>query len=179
MPARCRALTGPIGTICDRRLVHNDLVSHGARPTLASARSLCDLRGAVDVGNGEARTWAAVARVSLSRAQGDVAETRRRCIDALEVARRSEYRLGLGLSVFELGQVLLIDGEWAAGVTLLAAVNSRPPWLRLFLHRPQERSPDLDRARAALGDAPYEHAWAKGKAMTLDAAVAYALAVDR
>jgi tetratricopeptide (TPR) repeat protein len=75
-------------------------------------------------------------------------------------------------------EIEVARGKWVRGVTLLALdhrMQDHATWKGLLTPYHRRRvDAALEQARSALGDAEFEAAWAKGSAMTLEAAVAYA-----
>jgi hypothetical protein len=84
----------------------------------------------------------------------------------------------LGLAY--LGHRAVDQGRHAAGVRLLAAVETEYPHYAIFasiqpLAHPAERAKATAVARAALGEEAFADAWAEGLAMKLESAVELAL----
>jgi hypothetical protein len=80
-----------------------------------------------------------------------------------------------------VGQLQIGRGEYAQGVRLLAVGESDGPRagsLRALLYQmpPEQREACLASARSALGETAFHAAWAEGKAMATDQAVAAACA---
>ena len=119
----------------------------------------------------------ALERGSLARAEGRSAEARTQIHGALRrLHRRGEGGL-LRSAVCLAGLLEVTRGAPARGVTLLGA-GAGGEGLIGTVHMPDVRAEApafLERARAALGEAAFAAAWAAGRALSLDQAVAYAL----
>src|SRR5262249_31857099 len=126
------------------------------------------------------RDLLALARGGLARAEGRAAEARAHLHGALRrIHRRGEGALLLSAACLA-GTLEIARGAPARGVTLLAAgaaAGGEGPIGIISVPEVRVEAPDfLARARQTLGEAAYEAAWATGRAMTPEQAVAYALA---
>jgi non-specific serine/threonine protein kinase len=152
----------------------------GARAVLAS---LCAEAGPWDAGRSlggrfnfhEPARWA---RANLARDEGRLAEARRLLRRSLEDLRRRGEVDQLPAPLGMAGLLAIAAGAAARGVALLAACA--PPAGPIgTVHVPELRleAPGfLARARATLGAAGYAAAWARGRRLILQEAVALALA---
>ena len=117
-------------------------------------------------------------RGNLARADGRYAEACAHLHGALRrIHRRGEGAL-LRSAVCLAGLLEVARGAPARGVTLLAAGAAGEGPIGT-VHMPEVRAEapgSLEQARQALGEVAYRVAWAAGQAMTLEQAVAEALA---
>jgi tetratricopeptide (TPR) repeat protein len=115
----------------------------------------------------------------LARAEGDNKRAMALAGEALTIFHASAVPRGVRMSLGNLGVLAVEADRVRLGVYLLAAASSIGDVDRVFwrMHddtRVYEAAKDV--ARTALGDREFELAWAEGQRMTLDQAVAYALA---
>jgi tetratricopeptide (TPR) repeat protein len=99
---------------------------------------------------------------------------------ALRHYRQLGSQPGLSFVVQRLGMLAIRMGNEHRGVRLVAATHDIGEGV-LRVHAPElphERRAALDRACAALGEAAFAAAWAAGEALTLEEAVAEALAEE-
>jgi non-specific serine/threonine protein kinase len=132
-----------------------------------------------------AGTWAHVVRLehaNQARAAGQFDEARAIITDGLRRRHQGVDRAPVHVTdvIAMLGTCEIAAGAHARGVTLLgAASNDEGPIGTVQMPDVRVEAPIyLERARAALGEIAYASAWAEGKAMTLDQALAYALLQD-
>jgi predicted ATPase len=114
---------------------------------------------------------------SLARAEGRYDEARAHFHGALRRLRRRGEGGLLGSAACMAGMLEIARGEAARGVTLLAAgAGGAGPIGTVHVPAVRAEAPGfLERARQALGEAGYAAAWAAGRAMPLEQAIAYAL----
>jgi predicted ATPase/DNA-binding CsgD family transcriptional regulator len=176
--------------------------AHGSRYSLrpglfltAIDRLTGDLRGAraaLEALSAEADAWDATgsqlfrfnfheparwALANLARDEGRFDEARCLLALSLEDLRRDGEAGQLWAPACMAGLLAIAAGGAARGVALLAAFAS-PTGLIGTVHVPELRveAPQfLERARAALGEAAYQAAWARGRGLTLQEAVDLAL----
>jgi predicted ATPase/DNA-binding CsgD family transcriptional regulator len=141
--------------------------------------SLAILRGL------EAREALGLALLGLAhvvRKEGDRARLRLLLAESIALLREVGSP-GIADWLSFVGQVQVDQAEYASGVRLLAAgcesVGPRVGSLRalLYLMPSEERDAHLATARSAMGEAAFQHAWAAGQAMTIQHAIAEALAM--
>jgi DNA-binding CsgD family transcriptional regulator len=115
---------------------------------------------------------------SLDRENGDFAAS---------AARLREMIAGAGVSLnpaqvlFALAGLAGLAAAWGdarASVRLFGATATHPASHGGLLGNEGYGTDDLAAARAALGDAAFATAWAEGERMSLDEAIAYALALE-
>jgi hypothetical protein len=111
------------------------------------------------------------------RAEGRYAEARTHLHGALRAIRRRGEGGLLRSAVCLAGLLEIARGVAARGVTLLAAgAGGEGPIGTVHMPDVRAEAPaHLERARAALGAADFAAAWAAGRALPLEQAVAFAL----
>jgi tetratricopeptide (TPR) repeat protein len=148
--------------------------------SLAISRPLGDLR---------AMAIAQSTLGALARYQGDLETARARYGESIRLHHRMGNRGELMLCLVGLGCVEIVTGEngrrpdteaeawFARGARLFGAAEGlrrATGWVVRSIHR-DDYPRRASAARVALGEAAFAAAWAEGRAMSLDAAVAYAL----
>jgi tetratricopeptide (TPR) repeat protein len=116
----------------------------------------------------------------LASAEEDYAKARALYQESLIVARETKHMRAIVLGLAGLGTVEVEHGRPQRGAILLGAAEAElqamQPLLTPADRQPYERA--LGAARAQLGDDAYVQAREKGRAMSLEQAVAYALEED-
>jgi hypothetical protein len=114
---------------------------------------------------------------NLARAEGDLARARRLWAESAGLARhRPGHRLLVAWTLGNAGALLALAGDDRRAVHLLGAAAAAHPSFPLSLD-PDEREAcraSQAAARAALGEAAFEAAWAAGRAMAPEGALAAA-----
>lgn len=109
--------------------------------------------------------------------EGEQDEARERLSEALRIRNECGLRPALAQTLEALGWVAAAEGRGERGAQLLGCAEELREALGTVIY-PVDR-PDheeaVGRARADLDEGPFEAAWAKGRAMSLDNAVALAL----
>jgi tetratricopeptide (TPR) repeat protein len=115
----------------------------------------------------------------LTQKEGDVDRAASLLRQSLTVWRDLGDRAGLSAAVGFLGVLAISQGAHRTAVRLLGAVGPGPA-LSLPLTPDDRRAyaESLTAARRALGEDAFAAAWAEGQAMTVEQAIAYALAED-
>jgi hypothetical protein len=120
------------------------------------------------------------ALANLARAEGRFDEARARLVEDLRSLQTAGNLLQVCEQLGVMGILAVAQGEYARGVRLIA-VQPAITGVIGSVHAPDVRiegEAALAGARAALGEAAFAAAWAEGQAMTLEEAVAEALAED-
>jgi tetratricopeptide (TPR) repeat protein len=144
----------------------------------ARARSLHQESVAVSGSSVERRLVAGFLRdlAAAARAQGDLEEAWGRLTESLSIERLAPHRLGVAQCLERLAPVLAAQGHAERAARLLGAAGAIREEIQAAL-APIERD-GYERGRAlvreALGEEAFAAAWAAGRAMTLEEAVAYA-----
>jgi predicted ATPase/class 3 adenylate cyclase len=114
----------------------------------------------------------------LARSEGDDARAGELYRSAVAAAREAEWRPGLARLVNLFGVLAVQRGRHGRGARLLgaAAGDDLQTAAKFFPEMPRERAEALLAARSALGEAAFATAWAAGQALTVDEALAEALA---
>jgi hypothetical protein len=127
------------------------------------------------MGSRQLIAWSLVSLGSIALEQGDAAAARSLCREGLEAAASHKPAMVIGIEL--LACLAVGEGEPVAAARLFGAVEAagkQSEWDRT----PRERA-ILDRAlaatRAALGAEAFAAARAEGRAMSLEAAIQYAL----
>jgi tetratricopeptide (TPR) repeat protein len=117
---------------------------------------------------------------SLDQALGDAAGARARFEEALAVAVQSRRRALVAELIRWHGVQAIGSGMPGRGTRLLGAADATglPPSLYGLVKRTRRTEGSLRQARELLGTEAFQAAWAAGQAMTLDEAVAEALAEE-
>jgi hypothetical protein len=113
----------------------------------------------------------------VAQAEGDVGRAGSLLRQSVTVYRDLGDPAGLSAAVGFRGVLAIRRDRYRTAVRLLGVVG-RGPALSLPLIPDDRRgyAESIAAARAALGEEAFAHAWAAGQAMTLEQAVAYALA---
>jgi non-specific serine/threonine protein kinase len=113
----------------------------------------------------------------LARDEGDYARARSLYAESLALRRKGGYWLALAQSLEDFAALASREGHAERAVRLLGAgeafcetLDARPPVADV---KDYERA--VAECRTALDEAAYAAAWAEGRAMSLDEALAYAL----
>jgi hypothetical protein len=112
---------------------------------------------------------------NLARCEGDAVSARQFLREAL---RGTRLPVVTATCPGSFGVLAIYEGATARGIRLLAAATRQDPTLN-GMHVPElpiDAQDSLRQARGALGEQPFGQAWSEGETMTLDRAVAYALA---
>jgi tetratricopeptide (TPR) repeat protein len=149
-----------------------------AKPLFLEALARARLVKEVD---GVAIELANLAEVAIR--EGDYAQARELCGERLTLARTTEMKWHLAhaldrLAVIEAGRnqparAGRIFGALQAWQEATGARLDNEPWTYVY-----PRGASIAAARAALGETLFEASWAEGRAMSLEEAVAYALAEE-
>lgn len=139
--------------------------------SLALRREVGDRRGvAIAVGN--------LGRLALR--EGDGERARRLLGEALDLARQLMDKVGATENIAAFGGVAAAEGQYERAARLLGAADALLIHLEARLEPPDRREYEqsLAAARAGLSEAGFADAWARGRTMDLDEAIAYAVARD-
>ena len=162
----------------DKRLIADLLLGLASVEDESTARTLIDESLALRRALGDTSEIAlTLNRLGmLTTKQGDYAAARMAHAEALSLARRSGANTGLARALIGLADVWCADGHYDRAVTLWAAAEPLRElrWERHLDMHDHERC--LDAARVALGDAGFQTCWSAGTVMTVDDAIACALA---
>jgi len=130
-----------------------------------------------ETGNKWGIAWALCGLGELARLQGDYASARAFYVEAVPIARGTDDGENMAYLIEEFAALSAAQGEVKQAVTLFGATEA----LREAIHivpLPVERA-EIDRnittARAQLDEATFNAAWAEGRAMTMEQAIAYGL----
>ncbi|MCW5853406.1 MAG: tetratricopeptide repeat protein [Anaerolineae bacterium] len=146
----------------------------------ATARALCEeslaLRRAV--GDPRAITYSLHHLGRIALWEGDYAAARAYAQETLPAFQKLGDKWGMVVSLERLGELAAAEGAPRTGARLLGAVEAlcqsrgirRPPEDQAAL------APTLTALRSALGEADFVAAWAEGRALSLEAVIALALA---
>jgi hypothetical protein len=135
-----------------------------------------------DIGARWLNGWGLLCSGWLARAEGDNEHATALTTAALEVLRQLRAAVaarGIVQCVRNLGILAIEAGRLQRGARILGASDRMGNVYRVYerLHDdPRAFQTSKTTAQAVLGDREFEIAWAEGKAMTLEQAVAYALA---
>jgi non-specific serine/threonine protein kinase len=131
------------------------------------------LRPHLGEGDATAQALGYLGRISLQ--QGDRPEARRYLGDALGIYRRLGSKRGAAWTLSSMAQIALAEEHAARAARLLGAAQAL---FEDFGALPAEVALHSTAAaiRAALGGRAFAAAWAEGQAMSLEDAIAYALA---
>jgi hypothetical protein len=115
----------------------------------------------------------------LARDEGDYPRARSLYVESLVLRRKGGYSLAVAQSLEDFAVLASRERDARRAIRLLGAaaafcetLEAQPP-----VADDKEYERTVSEARAALGEAAFAAAWAEGRAMTLDQAVAYALEV--
>ena len=113
----------------------------------------------------------------IARLRGDTEQAAAVTRASLVLSRDLGARGNLAVGFESLAWIARVDGDHGRAVRLLGAADALRRALGRPITRELRKGRDEDRAvaRAALGQDAFETAWAEGRAMTLEQAVAYAL----
>ena len=116
----------------------------------------------------------------IAQREGDYARARPLLENCITLYRKQGSHTGLVHCLEELARSAILMGKLVQGVRLLGASEALREALRVNLPRFRQdweykREPMLAGLLAALGKEAFEQAWAEGRKMTLDEAIAYAL----
>jgi non-specific serine/threonine protein kinase len=132
-----------------------------------------------DIGTRWLQGWGLVCAGWLARAEGDKERASDLTIQAMRLLHGEIVPRGIVQSLRNLGILAVEAGLGRRGACLLGAADHIGAPDRSYgrLHDdPRAYQASKDTARTVLGDRAFAAAWAEGQAMTLDQAVAYALA---
>jgi non-specific serine/threonine protein kinase len=142
-----------------------------ARPLLEERLAICRA-----LGESELLIHALGGMGHLERDEGGYARARALYQESLLVRRKLGHQLALAQSLEDLAALAGREGQWERAVRLLGAgeafcetLGARPPVAVV-----QEYERMVANSRAVLGEAGFAAVWAKGRAMSLDQALAYA-----
>jgi tetratricopeptide (TPR) repeat protein len=108
---------------------------------------------------------------------GEVEQARAHAVHALRLSNELDYQHGTIWGLVNMASVL-VDAQPEAALRLLGAAERMldEKGIRILISEQPEHDRVYTLARAALGDEAFDAAWAAGRALSLDAAVAEALA---
>jgi DNA-binding CsgD family transcriptional regulator/tetratricopeptide (TPR) repeat protein len=125
-----------------------------------------------ELGNKELTAMALALLGEVRRRQGDLAQTRAPCTEGLVLAREAGIRYAMGWNLIGLARVAADEGQPEQAARLFGAAE---PCLHLDAMDPLERA-DYERAvevvRARLGEETFAAAWAEGRTMAPEQALA-------
>jgi non-specific serine/threonine protein kinase len=114
----------------------------------------------------------------LALSEGDYVRAQQQFEQSLTLDREVSNLIGCSHALIELGRLAQARGAWERAARLFGAAEGMRDLLRAPVH-PVER-PRYDQSVAALlpelGEESFSAAWAEGRLMTMEQAVAYALA---
>ena len=120
---------------------------------------------------------------SVVQRQGDNARAAELFAEALALTQELGNKAEMAFDLAGLGGVAAAEGRPARAARLLASAESIFTTIGISISMWPYRVADYDRwvalARAQLDEAAFSSAWAEGRALTVQAAIAYALAPDR
>jgi DNA-binding CsgD family transcriptional regulator len=137
-----------------------------------------DLRRSI--GNRDAVAQTLLHLATLSRQQGEHERAAARCRGALALYRDAGVTWAISGVLDRLASIAASAGCAAPAARLYGAAGALSRDSRRFVVSTAWTDPDRDRdaARAVLGDAAFEAAWAEGQAMSLDQAIEYAASLS-
>jgi tetratricopeptide (TPR) repeat protein len=125
-------------------------------------------------------SWALGGRGEVARLQGDYELAGSLLRESLAMILERGYPVEIAFTLEALGHLAADQGRPARAARLWGAADA----LRDEVHSPlsptyqRDYRPYFDEARAELGQATFEAAWAKGRAMTTEEAIAYVQSGD-
>jgi non-specific serine/threonine protein kinase len=145
-----------------------DRAAHLLEASLSELRQVGGIRATVDT------LWSAGL---VARLTGDYTRSQPLFEEGLELAVRVGFHVALDSCLEGLGAAALHNGRLKRSALLFAAADALreamgTPWT---VWEAAENKADVARLRTQLGDEAFQAAWAEGRAMTLEQAVAYAL----
>jgi predicted ATPase/class 3 adenylate cyclase/DNA-binding NarL/FixJ family response regulator len=156
--------------------VYSWLFAHAllARGDLIGARRRAD--AGVTAGNGWYLMLALTARARVAVAQGEPEQAESDAYDALACAADTGAHLGLSDILELLASLACDDGRHAEGVRLFGtaeAIRERMGAVRMKIYD-ADYSTVVAAVRNALGENEFDRAWAEGRALSTEEAIAYA-----
>jgi tetratricopeptide (TPR) repeat protein len=136
-----------------------------------------------DVGTRWLTEWGELCRAWLALSEGDQAGARARAREALRLFREGEEHYARNGAVYlrACGVLAIEGGAVRHGARLLGAGDALGGFDRFYMRLLDDRDAyhrGVARAQGALGEDDYARAYAEGRALPLDQAVAYALGSD-
>jgi hypothetical protein len=131
-----------------------------------------------EMGNVAGETQALLGLGDLARAEGDLSIAHARYAEALRVGRANGARSFLravSRLLLRLASVSIAVGDPYRAARIFGAEAAARGDTAMFQGRRDRWEDDLAAVRATLGEAAFEVAWAEGRAMTLEQAIADAL----
>ena len=114
---------------------------------------------------------------AAAQAQGDGESARALHLDGLNLSREVGNMMGIAESLESIGWLVLLGAGAQHSLQLLGATESlrQATGIRLMGHEQPSHDQAVEAAQSALGEIGFEAAWSRGRAMSLDEAVALAL----
>ncbi len=147
---------------------------------LPRAMRLCteSLALAREIGYSDLACWLSGGLGWMALQQNDAGSARKSLVEALELLRGSRQPDKFSFCLSGMAGVAVASGQLERAATLLGKVNALydvPPWLPI--------APDLERLlselQARLTEAEFTAAWSKGRALSVEQAISYALNIDQ
>jgi tetratricopeptide (TPR) repeat protein len=119
----------------------------------------------------------------LALIRGDLALAARRLEEGIELSGQTKDRANLAHFLEVLAAVTSSRGEEERSAVLLGAAEGLlqqlgAPVYNYYVRDPSLRERAVAEARTALGDAAFEEAWSRGREMSFEQAIGYALGAD-
>jgi tetratricopeptide (TPR) repeat protein len=154
-------------------LYHQGLLAE-ARHTYTEGLALCEAHG---FQRAVGRAWIRLGNVAC--AQGDLIQTSIALTNGLRVATECHDLVGIGMALGGLASEAALRGAYRQAALLLAAKEESAttnPVVRFWPLERKEKERLLVLLHGHLDDTTFATVWAEGRAMSLEQAVAYALA---
>jgi predicted ATPase/DNA-binding SARP family transcriptional activator/Tfp pilus assembly protein PilF len=115
----------------------------------------------------------------VARDAGDRAEAKRRFAEAVTMQVETNDREGIATTLSLLAELSFADGWTRRAVRVLSAAQMLRDEVGVFpMNQLRRAEVDVEALRARIGEDAFEEAWAGGRSLMLDEAVAYALEDD-
>ncbi len=171
-----RALQDQDGTALTLSMLGYMLHCHG---DCVSARSMLEESLALlrETGDSVEIARAKLTLGHIARVEGDYAQARGQFIESLNIARYIGTQWGIFLLLNAVGYLAAAERQFERAARLLGAADHLGESIgaSLFQTDRADHETSVAAARAALGERAFAAAWAQGRAMTMDEAIAYAL----
>jgi len=130
------------------------------------------------MGDGWGMAWALSALADVARLQGDYRRAAAQLQLSLSLYRELDSKTEIPYALEALALIAAEEGYWVQAANLWAAASAVRDSIHAHLPPSYQTdlAPTLTKARAALGEEAFAAAWAEGRALTLDQALALASA---